>query len=258
MNRKSIILVISALLFTLESYTQQLFQFGHADAFVSGLYKGIFPLQELNTYGDFGLGAPDMVDGELTILDGMAYQSTADGKTIQAPASSKTPFVIVTNFKADTLARLSSFSSLTDLYTQLSTYLPNKHAIYAIKLRGSFDRIKTRAFPKVNAANIVPLAQMLDKQKFFEQDKVDGTLIGFWIPSYLAGINIAGFHFHFLSNNMALGGHVLEIMSSQNTQVEIAKLEDFLLRIPDEANYRRYPFTGENNSDLKKVEKGGN
>ncbi|KAF5276818.1 hypothetical protein FQR65_LT16161 [Abscondita terminalis] len=49
----------------------KLYQYGVADAFVGGLYKGTLPLKALKLKGDFfGLGAPDMLDGELTMLDG--------------------------------------------------------------------------------------------------------------------------------------------------------------------------------------------
>lgn len=276
MNKKPMSLVILSLLLSLNGYTQQLtkneqnssryrheplsqqlFQFGHADAFVSGLYKGIFPVYELKKYGNFGLGAPDLVDGELTIVNEKVYQSTADGKTFLAPDSLKVPFAMVTYFKTDISVTITRLSSLNDLYAKLSQYLNNKNAMYAIKLTGSFDRIKTRAFPKVKEMNFIPLSQMLDRQKFFEQEKINGTLVGFWIPPYLASINITGFHFHFLSDDAVQGGHVLEITSSKKIKVEISKLEDFLLRVPDDTTYLRYPFAGENNKDLRKVEKGG-
>jgi len=234
----------------------QLYQFGHADAFVNGLYKGILPVNELESQGDFGLGAPDMVNGELTINEGKAYQTTADGSTFQTADTMKIPFAMVTFFRSDTSVVLSKVASLDDLYAQLSQQLKNKNAMYAIRIKGAFETIKTRAFPQVKEDGMIPLAQMLDKQQFFDYQRTKGSLIGFWMPSYLAGINITGFHFHFLSSDTKYGGHLLQAVSSQKVVVEISKLEDFLLQVPDDATYQHYPFVGENNTGLKKVEKG--
>ncbi|HMI64370.1 MAG TPA: acetolactate decarboxylase, partial [Puia sp.] len=52
-----------------------LFQYGIADAFVNGLYTGEYPVGQLKREGDFGLGAPDLVDGELTMSNGVVYQT---------------------------------------------------------------------------------------------------------------------------------------------------------------------------------------
>lgn len=234
----------------------QLYQFGHADAFVNGLYKGILPVDKLESQGDFGLGAPDMVDGELTLNEGKVYQTTADGRTFETSKAMKIPFAMVTFFKPDTTVVLKKVGSLDDLYTQLSQQLKNKNAMYAIRIKGTFDMIKTRAFPPVEERNIIPLAQLLDKQQFFDYQATKGSLIGFWMPSYLAGVNITGFHFHFLSSDTKHGGHLLQAASSQKVLVEISRLEDFLLHVPEGVDYQNYPFAGENGTGLKKVEKG--
>src|SRR5688572_13208043 len=60
-----------------------LYQAGLANAFISGLYRGIAPVKEIRKHGDFGLGAPDMLDGELVMNKGKVYQTTYTGKTWQ-------------------------------------------------------------------------------------------------------------------------------------------------------------------------------
>src|SRR5690606_1613886 len=47
-----------------------LFIAGHASAFIGGLYDGYLPYHQLKLHGDFGLGAPDKIDGELLVLNG--------------------------------------------------------------------------------------------------------------------------------------------------------------------------------------------
>lgn len=234
----------------------KLYQFGHADAFVNGLYRGILPLSELKDHGDFGLGAPDLVNGELTLNNGKVYQSTADGKTTLAPDSLKTSFAMVTFFKPDLTFSIFRVKNLKDLYQQLDHYLENKNGMFAIRIKGLFDVVKTRAFPSVDKDSHVPLAQMLDKQKLFNTSKSKGVLIGYSLPAYLSGINISGFHFHFISDNMDAGGHVLEMSSAEKIIVEISELKGFLLEVPDDESFKKFPFKGSNKEDLQKVEKG--
>src|SRR4051812_41767604 len=84
----------------MEKYNK-LYQFGVADAFVSGLYHGEWPLTTLKENGDFGIGAPDLIDGELTMYNGKVYQTKSNGQTAEAPEEAKTPFAFVSHFKAD-------------------------------------------------------------------------------------------------------------------------------------------------------------
>jgi acetolactate decarboxylase len=238
------------------SIKKTLYQFGHADAFVNGVYQGILPVRELYQHGDFGLGAPDRVDGELTMHQGKIYQTTADGKTRRADDQLKIPFAFVTTFKPDKIIQLEWSGNLQALYQKLQGLLTNRNGMYAIRLSGNFDKISTRAFPPFKKGDNTPLAQMLDNQHIFSFNEIPGTLIGFYLPAYLAGTNIAGFHFHFLSRDLTKGGHVLELEHKGVLQVEIAQLDDFLLEVPKTGSFLAFPFAKENKADLEKVEKG--
>ena len=75
-----------------------LYNYGIIDAFIGGLYKGTLSIKDLKLKGDFGIGAPDMLDGELTMLDGKAYQTKATGETVVVEDDHKTSFASVTFF----------------------------------------------------------------------------------------------------------------------------------------------------------------
>ncbi|KFI17850.1 hypothetical protein IB75_18000, partial [Nitrosococcus oceani C-27] len=38
---------------------------------------------------------------------------------------------------------------------------------------------------------------------------VRGTLVGFYVPDYMKEINVAKYHFHFLTADKEFGGHAL-------------------------------------------------
>ncbi len=44
----------------------------------------------------------------------------------------------------------------------------------------------------------------------FELAGVDGTMLGFRFPEYAEGIEVSGWHLHFISQDRARGGHVLD------------------------------------------------
>lgn len=233
----------------------KLYQYGVADAFVGGLYKGTLPLKELKLKGDFGLGAPDMLDGELTMLDGKVYQTKATGETVEPDNDFKTSMLFTTFFKADTVFNIENSIGEKALWVQISKELKNKNALYAIKITGHFDHIKTRAFPPVKNEPFPVITTIFNTQKFFEFDKTEGTLIGFHLPEYLNGINSKGFHFHFLSTDKTQGGHVLDFTAT-NLKIEIAELKSFELDIPTDKDFQHFKFETKDNEALKRVEQG--
>jgi len=235
--------------------TAQLYQYGVANAFIEGLYEGELAVDQLRQQGDFGIGAPNNIDGELTIVDGKAYQSNAQGKIIPAPQGLMTPFAFVTTFRADTIMSLSNVQNLNDLFTRIETLLPHPNAIYAIRIRGTFSNIRTRAFPAVREKPFKPLAHLLDQQRFFEWKNVKGDMVGFYIPGYLSGINIVGLHFHFLSRKRNLGGHVVGVQAKE-LSIEIAELKEFHLLPLDTKEFSKHKFDGTNSRDLQQIEKG--
>jgi len=232
-----------------------LFQFGVADAFINGIYNGDLTVGSLALHGNFGLGAPNLVDGELTLHNGKVYQTKASGLTIEAPDSLKTPFAFVSFFEPDTVFTINGNHTQKQVLDMLDGYLYNKNGMYAIRISGLFNHVRTRAFQPVIREPFPPLANMLDKQHFFEFKRQDGILIGYKLPAYLAGINIAGYHFHFLTSQFNAGGHALDFSSAQ-IKVEIAVITDFRLSAPTDRAFINYKFNNINKSDLEKVEKG--
>lgn len=233
----------------------KLYQYGVADAFVGGLYKGTLPLKELKLKGDFGLGAPDMLDGELTMLDGKVYQTKATGETVDPDNDFKSSMFFTTFFKADTVFNIQNPIGEKVLWEQISKELKNKNAMYAIKITGKFDHIKTRAFPPQKSEPFPVITSIFDTQKFFEFSNTQGTLIGFHLPEYLNGINSKGFHFHFLSTDRTQGGHVLDF-NGKNLKIEIAELKSFELDIPTDKDFQNFRFDAKDNEALKRVEQG--
>ncbi|QBQ43046.1 acetolactate decarboxylase [Sphingobacterium psychroaquaticum] len=232
-----------------------LYNYGVIDAFIGGLYKGTLPVRDLKLKGDFGIGAPDMLNGELTMLDGKAYQTKATGKTVVLPDDHKTAFSSVTFFKADTTFYIDTNMEQEAVLDAILKKLSIKNAMYAIRVTGTFSTIKTRAFPPVKEEPFPVLSSILERQQFFVHQNTTGTLIGYHLPEYLNGITASGFHLHFLSTDKQQGGHILHFIG-KNLKVEIAKLKSFELEVPRDTEFQNFQFRKKQNDDLKRVEQG--
>ena len=232
-----------------------LYQYGTAESFVGGLFDATLPVSALKKHGDFGIGAPGALDGELIIYNGRAWQTQANGKTTEVPDSFKTALVFVTFFKADTTFHITGAQNQKEALAQLEQYLNQKNAAYAIRIYGKFSHLKTRAFPPYTQKPYPPLATLLDRQKFFDINNTNGVIAGYKLPPYLNGLSIEGYHFHFLSDDKSQGGHVLDFTGADLT-VEIAKIKDFVLSIPQDDDFMNYNFKSNIHNDLEKVEKG--
>lgn len=234
---------------------RHLFQYGIASSFIEGIYEGELTMKQLKQYGDFGIGAPNLIDGELTVIDGVAYQSNAQGKTTEAAQELRTPFAFVTTFSSNQTITLTDVKDLKDLFNRVELLLPDRNTIYAIHIKGNFSAMRTRAFPPVQLKPFKPLSQMLERQRFFKLNDTGGDMVGFYFPNYLSGLNITGLHFHFLSNNRDAGGHVIEAQAKYLI-IEISKVQGFRLQIPGTEEFKNYEFSGSNSPGLEKVEKG--
>ena len=231
-----------------------LFSAGIASAFIAGLYDAWYPYKQLKQHGDFGLGAPDRVDGELLIFKGNLYKTQYTGKTTQLADTGKTPYAIACFFHPVKVYKHSGTLNKAAFYSYLDSLLTNQNGIYAIHISGKFKLVKARAFPPADKPYL-PLAELLDKQHFFDHADMQGDLVGFRIPKFMEGPHIAGYHFHFLSADKVFGGHVVDLIAEDIT-VEVDPLSSFTMDIPQTTDFNNFDFKKDRKEEIKSVENG--
>lgn len=206
------------------------FQISPLEALMQGDYDGPTTFGELRQRGDFGLGTLNGLDGEMVALDGRFYQVRFDGKVLTVEDSAKTPFAVVTFFKAGKKSSISGKMDKGRLEDAVDRLLDSKEHFSAVRVDGNFPYIKVRSVPRQHKP-YVPLKDVLERQSLFELSDVKGTLVGFRFPPYMNGVNVPGYHFHFLTADRNAGGHVLAC-TVEGCRVEIAECCDFFLRVP--------------------------
>lgn len=68
-------------------------------------------------------------------------------------------------------------------------------------------------------------------------ESVAGSIVGFWSPAYMDGVSVSGLHMHFLSEDRSYGGHVLEMLSGSELELQAALLNEFDLELADNEEF---------------------
>ena len=209
-------------------YAETLTQVSTINSLMAGHFDGMVSFGELKPYGDFGIGTFHSLDGEMIELEGKVYQARVDGHVYQATDALKTPFAAITWFEPDEEWEISGTGSLEAIQKQLNMKI-EKDFFYAIRIRGDFDYVKTRSV--TSQKPYPPLTEEVKRQKVFEKSDVRGTLVGIYCPEFMNGLNVPGYHFHFLSDDHAFGGHVLEAQVKKATVI-VDKTTGFHMILP--------------------------
>jgi acetolactate decarboxylase len=207
-----------------------LFQTSTIDALLEGEYDGDLSFAELEDRGDFGLGTLEALDGEMVALDGGFYQVRSDGRAYAIDRRAKTPFAVVTFFEPNLSTTLATPLDLGKLCATLDRLVDGEASCYAVRVDGHFEYVKTRSVPRQKKP-YPPLAEVVKHQPTFESHDVRGSLVGFRFPHYAQGLNVAGYHFHFITADRTAGGHVLEFRLASG-ELAVDSEADLRLELP--------------------------
>lgn len=230
-----------------------LYQVSTIDALLQGVYDGVLPVSELETHGDFGIGTFDSLEGEMLALDGNYFQIKTDGIAYPVSGETTTPFATVTYFESDKNFRLDEPSNLTELEAFLDLNMPSENLFYAVRVDGNFSYVKARSVPGQEKP-YPKLADAVSTQSVFEFKNISGTLVGFRTPEYVKGVNVPGYHLHFITADKSAGGHVLDLeMENGDASFDITR--EFLMELPASGDFYNVELGQDLKEDMEKVEK---
>ena len=223
---------------------------------MAGVYDGERTIGELAERGDFGLGTINGVDGELVVLDGTFYSVKVDGRAHRLGPDVQTPFATVGFFSQPQLELdLDSGLDAHGIERAIDASIPDRNALHAIRVDGRFRRLLVRSEPKQQPP-YRPLAEVMGaQQRTFELGATSGTLVGFRLPDSLHGINVPGYHFHYLSDDRARGGHVLAL-ELESGRARIDTYRRLELELPDTKEFHALDGSKDRSHELRSVEHG--
>jgi acetolactate decarboxylase len=230
------------------------FQVSTIDAILDGVYDGVLSYGELKEHGDFGIGTFNGLDGEAIGLDGVYYQIKADGNVYAVPDDATTPFAVATFFDADRSLPLPIGLDFAGLAAYLDGQLPTENIFYAVRIDGTFDYVKTRSVPG-QTKPYPPLTEVTAHQPEFEMHNVSGTIIGFRCPPYVSGVNVVGYHLHFITEDRDAGGHVLDFTLGETTAT-VDDTANFVMLLPGPgSDFYRSDLSKDRSGEVEQAEK---
>jgi acetolactate decarboxylase len=244
-------LVMRALADMLAVEHATLYQVSTSGALVEGISQGVVTVGELLQHGDFGLGTFADLDGEMVAFDGRVWRVPGAGIVREAAAADLVPFDVVTAFRPERRVEVDGVASMATLLERLDGLRNSNNLFFAVRLDGRARRVRTRAVCKHPNARLVDVAA---EQVEFDLHDVDGTFVGFWTPAYARTVNVAGWHLHFLSDDRASGGHVLDVDAARLT-AQVQHLDDFRMAIPESPEFLRADLSGDPTAALDRAER---
>ena len=91
-------------------------------------------------------------------------------------------------------------------------------------------------------------AEVAVNQPEYRKENVTGTIVGIWTPEIFHGVSLAGYHLHFVSDDLTFGGHVMDFVIKEGL-VELGAVDQLDQRFP--VQDRKYLFAKFNMDEMK-------
>lgn len=234
-----------------ESHT--LFQASTVAALLDGSYDGDLSFAELAGHGNTGLGTLNGLDGEMIALDGKFLRADFHGTISEVEPDALTPFAVVSWFEPDLEFRIAGVSGFDDLVTKLEASIPAGTPAVAIRIDGTFSGVTARSVPR-QVPPYRPLAEVVEDQNVFEIPAGEGTLVGFRFPGYSEGIEIAGYHLHYVDQARKCGGHVLDL-EIESATVKVETSSELHIELPPGMDLGSPDLAGDTHAAIERAER---
>ncbi|MBU9809816.1 acetolactate decarboxylase [Rahnella sp. C60] len=212
-----------------------LYQSSLMSALLSGVYEGDTTMAELLKHGDFGLGTFNRLDGELIAFNSNIFQLRGDGSARRAKPEQKTPFAVMTFFNPTNEYVIDRPHSREQIHAVIDNAVASQNTFCALRIDGEFSRVETRTVPEQHRP-YKPMLEAIEAQPTFHIENSQGVLIGFLTPAYMQGINVAGYHEHFINQTRSSGGHVLDYQVECGV-LTFGTVEKLLIDFPQDSDF---------------------
>jgi acetolactate decarboxylase len=206
------------------------FQVGTIETLMGGAFDGRSSIAQVLAHGSLGVGTLNHLAGELTILDRVAYLCDAGGAARIVGPEELTPFAVVSPFDHIRSTRIGPCADLGVLREAITAFIGDEALVAAFRLDGRFATLHARSVHPQRPP-YVSLAEATRNQSEFDFIDVEGTVVGFSFPDVAAGIEVPGFHLHFLTADRRRGGHVLEAQLDEGT-LQVDATTELRLELP--------------------------
>lgn len=233
---------------------ETIYQVALLQSLAMGYFDGSISVKNLKMHGDTGIGTFEGLDGEMIVLDGVVYRANRDCKINVVDDKVLVPFSNVTFFDKDFSVKLLDVhnkAALEKIFNELVDR-NGRNSFYMVKVPAEFNSILVRS--ESGAKEPYPtLVEALKTQNEITPKNIKGTIVGLYCPDFMSSLNSTGWHFHFISDDKKIGGHVLEL-DLKSGEALFDKTDSFRMDLPKKENFHALNFKQDMKEDIRKAE----
>ena len=234
----------------------RMYQVSTLQALALGYSKTVIRVEELLREGDTGLGTFEDVNGEMIVMEGQCYRADQNGAVAAVSPETGVSFAAVAQLSGELRFPLGDMPDIEAIRTELTRKIDERfslNSMHVVRIDGLFETVDARSEAPYRSHHITLKEVLSQTQKAFLYENIRGALVGVYFPDYMDGINMPGWHLHFLSEDRTKGGHVFDVSLREGT-ASVDKLTGIVIDLPKEAAFDTYSLKQDLQAEIKSVE----
>lgn len=233
-----------------------MYQVSTLQALALGYSRSVVSVGELLREGDTGLGTFEDVNGEMIVMDGKCCRADQDGTVTEVAPETGVPFAAVATLYGEQKFSLKNIPDIEMVRSELTRKIEERfglNSMHVVRIDGLFAKVDARSEAPYRSHHITLKEVLGQTQKAFLFENIRGSLVGVYFPDYMDGINMPGWHLHFLSEDWSRGGHVFDVCIREG-EVKVDKITNILINLPKSAAFDTYSLKQDLQEEIKSVE----
>ena len=233
-----------------------MYQVSTLQALALGYSRAVTSVGELLEKGDTGLGTFENVDGEMIVMDGCCYRADQNGRVSVVSPRTGVPFAAVARLYGDQRFPMNDAPSIDSVRSLLTEKVEERfglNSMHVVRIDGEFIKVDARSESPYRSHHITLKQILSETQRAFVFENIRGSLVGVYFPDFMDGINMPGWHLHFLSEDRSKGGHVFDV-SVRTATAMVDKVSSMELDLPREEAFDTYSLKQDLQDEIKSVE----
>ena len=233
-----------------------MYQVSTLQALALGYSRAVITVDKLLQEGDTGLGTFEDVNGEMIVMDGNCYRADQNGNVSVVAPETGVPFAAVAKLYGEQQFQLENMPDITAIRTELTRKIEEVfglNSMHIVRIDGEFEKVDARSEAPYRSHHITLKEVLSQTQEAFIFENIRGSLVGVYFPDYMDGINMPGWHLHFLSEDRSKGGHVFDV-SLREGEAKVDKITNIYINLPKEVAFDTYSLKQDMQDEIKSVE----
>ncbi len=234
----------------------RMYQVSTLQALALGYTRAVVSAEELLLKGDTGLGTFEGVDGEMIVMEGRCFRADQDGQVDVVAPTTGVPFAAVARLYGDQQFSMDGMPNIESVRSELTRKIEERfglNSMHVVRIDGEFEKVDARSESPYRSHHVTLKEILSETQRAFLFQNIRGSLVGVYFPDYMDGINMPGWHLHFLSEDRTKGGHVFDV-SVRTAVARVDKISNMELDLPKEAAFDTYALKQNLQEEIKSVE----